>query len=262
MHLLLKYNADPTLLDSQSFNTLHLAVHSSSAFLLAYVLFTSQPVAVDSSDTEGHTALHWACYQGDSLSVDLLLRAGADPRRADSAGLTPLHWAAVKGNSPCIKRLIEAGADQTAREQQGKTPRDMATELKSIAAFKRGLVEAGLDDDGRVETVSFAKRTVNLAIFALPTVTFFLVLNTLAILPWWSGLLIAFAEFFGMHHVVSKVLLGIKGPHHSDRITKSPYLCSVIGASIVWVVYVWLTRFIKGANGLCHVAMLGKKTRS
>ncbi|KAK4704778.1 hypothetical protein P7C70_g1431, partial [Phenoliferia sp. Uapishka_3] len=250
VHLLLKYNADPNLLDSQSFNTLHLAVHSSSAFLLAYVLFTSQPVAVDSSDTEGHTALHWACYQGDSLSVDLLLRAGADPRRADNAGLTPLHWAAVKGNSPCIKRLIEAGADQSAREQQGKTPKDMATELKSLAAFKRGLVEAGLDEDGRVETVSFSKRTINLAIFALPTLTFFLVLNTLAILPWWSGLLLAFAEFFGMHHIVSKVLLGIKGPHHSDRLTKSPYLCSVIAASVVWVVYVWLTRYINGTTGL------------
>lgn len=243
-----KYGADPNLLDSQSFNCLHLSVHSSSAFLLAYVLYTGQPVAVDSSDTEGHTALHWACYQGDSLSVDLLLRAGADPRRADNAGLTPLHWAAVKGNSPCIKRLIEAGADQNVREQQGKTPRDMATELKSISAFTRGLVEAGLDEDGRVDAVSFSKRAVNMAIFALPTFTFFLVLNTLAILPWWSGLLLAFAEFFGMHHIVSKVLLGIKGPQHSDRLTKSPYLCSVIAASIIWVVYIWLTRFIGASH--------------
>ncbi|KAI5475300.1 Palmitoyltransferase AKR1 [Pseudohyphozyma bogoriensis] len=261
VHLLIKYNADPTLLDSQSFNALHLAVHSSSAFLLAYILFTSQPVAIDSADTEGHTGLHWACYQGDAISVDLLLRAGADAKRADNAGLTPLHWAAVKGNAACIKRVLEAGGDISAREKQGKTPKDMATELKSLPAFKRGLLDAGFDEEGRIEVGTFRPRTTKIAIFALPTACFFLMLNTLAILPWWSGLLLAFAEFFGMHHVVSKVLLDIKGPHNTDRLTKSNYLCSVIVASIIWVVYVWLTRFVHLSgyaitNLICGISIL------
>lgn len=211
------------------------------------MLFTSQPIAVDSADTEGHTSLHWACYQGDAISVDLLLRAGADPRRPDNAGLTPLHWAAVKGNAACIKRLIEAEADIATREKQGKTARDMAAELKSLAAFKRGLLDAGYDEDGRLQVGTLSPRNTNFAILALPTLAFLLILNTLAILPWWSGLLLAFGEFFGMHHVISKVLLGVKGPHNSDRITKSPYLCSIIVASIVWVSYVWLTRFIGGS---------------
>jgi hypothetical protein len=246
VHLLLKYSADPTLLDSQSFNALHLAVHSSSALLLAYLLFTSQPLAVDSSDPEGHTSLHWACYQGDSISVDLLLRAGADPRRADEAGLTPLHWAAVKGNSACIKKIVQAGVDMTAKEKLGKTAKDMATELKSIAAFNRGLVDAGYDEDGRKQLGKLSARNTILAIFAIPTITFFLVLNTLALFPWWSGVLLAAAEFFAMHHIVSKILLDIQGPHHSDRLTKSPYLCSIIVASIIWVTYVWLTRFLFG----------------
>lgn len=277
---MLKYNADPTLLDSQSFNGLHLAVHSSSALLLAYMLFTSQPVAIDSSDTEGHTGLHWACYQGellawcddrnstnrpstgDAISVDLLLRAGADPRRADNAGLTPLHWAAVKGNSACIKRLIEAGADLSTREKQGKTAKDMATELKSLAAFKRGLLDAGYDEDGRKEVGTLSPRNTTLAIFALPTLCFFLVLNTLAILPWWSGLLLAFGEFFGMHHVVSRVLLDISGPHNSDRLTKSPYLCSIIVASIFWVTYVWLTRFVSGQCSARNFATRAKRVTS
>lgn len=247
VHLLLKYNADPTLLDSQSFNTLHLAVHSSWALLLAYILFTFLPIAVDSCDTEGHTGLHWACYQGDAISVDLLLRAGADPRRADNAGLTPLHWAAVKGNAGCIKRIVQAGADLSAKEASGKTPRDMAAELKSLAPFKRGLVDAGYDEDGRKERRSLSPRNTLLAIFVLPTLAFALVLNTLAILPWWSGLLLASAEFFGMHHVISRILLEVRGPQHSDRITKSPYLCSIIVASMVWVSWVWLTRFARGA---------------
>lgn len=253
VHLLLKYNADPVLLDSQSFNTLHLAVHSSSAFLLAYVLFTSQPVAVDSSDTDGHTGLHWACYQGDALSVELLLRAGADPRRADEAGLTSLHWAAVKGNAACIRRLVEAGADINAREKQGKTAKDMAQELKSSGAYRRGLVDAGFDPDlgRRLVPGPLSPRNTVLAIFALPTLFMLLVLNTLAILPWWSALLLGFGELFGMHHVISRVLLDVKGPHNSDRLTKSPYLCSVIVASLIWVAYVWLTRFVPRE---CHCA--------
>lgn len=243
MHLLLKYSADPTLLDSQSFNSLHLAVHSSSALLIAYMLFTLQPVAVDSADTEGHTGLSWACYQGDAISVDLLLRAGADPRRADEAGLTPLHWAAVKGNSPCIKRLMEAGADISKKEKLGKTARDMAAELKSLAAYKRGLQEAGFDEDGRRMKEALSPKKTVIAIFVVPMIAFCLILNTLAVLPWWSGLLLAAAEFFGMHHIISKVLLNVNSAN-TDRLTKSPYLCSVICASIVSVVYVWGTRFV------------------
>lgn len=245
MHLLLNYSADPTILDSQSFNTLHLAVHSSSALLLAYILFTLQPVAVDSTDTEGHTALHWACYQGDAVSVDLLLRAGADSRRADSAGLTPLHWAAVKGNSGCIKRLMEAGADISTRDKQGKTAKEMAIDLKSVPAYNRGLVEAGFDIDGRKLAPKRSQKRTNMAIFVLPTITFGIVLNTLAILPWWSGVLLASAEFFGMHHIVTKILLdGSDAP--SDQLMKSPYFSSIIIASMFWVVYVYLTRLVSG----------------
>lgn len=243
VHLLIKYGADPNLLDSQSFNTLHLAVHSSSALLLAYMLFTHQPVAVDSTDTEGHTALHWACYQGDAISVNLLLRAGADCRKPDAAGLTPLHWAAVKGNSPCIKRLMEAGAEVGAREKLGKTAKEMATELKSLTAYQRGLEEAGFDQTGRRSIGAFSPRVTIIGIFIVPTFFFFLILNTLSFLPWWSGLLLSAAEFFAMHHVVAKFLLNVTD-QNSDRLTKSPYLCSIICASIFWVLYIYFTRFI------------------
>lgn len=160
-------------------------------------MFTSQPIAVDAPDTEGHTALHWACYQGDALSVDLLLRAGASVLRADNAGLTALHWAAVKGNAACIKRVVEAGADLGAREGAGKTAREMAGELKSLGAFKRGLVEAGLDGEGRRVEPTLSPDKTKKAIFVLPTITLGLIFVTLSVLPWWSALLLSGAEFFG-----------------------------------------------------------------
>ena len=113
---------------------------------LLYILH--QPVGVDSRDAQGHTALMWAAYQGDALSVDLLLKHGADPNTRDDSELTPLHWAVVKGNRNCIRKLIEKGADVNAKSQEGKTPRDMAQELKSLGAWKRALEEGGMLEDG------------------------------------------------------------------------------------------------------------------
>ena len=113
---------------------------------LLYIL--QQPISVDSQDAQGHTSLMWAAYQGDAISVDLLLRHGASVTMRDNAGLTPLHWAVVRGNRFCIKRLVEARADIRAKDDSGKTPRDMAVELKSLAAFTNALEEAGFTEDG------------------------------------------------------------------------------------------------------------------
>jgi hypothetical protein len=85
----------------------------------------------------------WAAYQGDALSVDLLIRHGASIVATDNAGMTPLHWAAVKGSKACIQYLAAAGADLGAKEEQGKTPQDMAEELKGLAPFTRALEGAG-----------------------------------------------------------------------------------------------------------------------
>lgn len=90
----------------------------------------------------------WAAYQGDALSVDLLLRHGANPNLKDDAGLTPLHWAVVRGNRVSIRRLIEKGADLNAKDGEDRTPRDMAVELKSLGAWKRALEEGGMNEYG------------------------------------------------------------------------------------------------------------------
>jgi len=66
MQLLLSRSADPDIQDSQGFNTLHLVTHSSAVMPLLYLL--RQPIAVDAKDTDGHTALMWAAWQGQHCS--------------------------------------------------------------------------------------------------------------------------------------------------------------------------------------------------
>ena len=96
VHLLLQYGGDPLLTDSQGFNILHLATHSSNIMLILYLL--NQPlITPDLTDPQDHTPIMWAAYQGDALSVDVFLRWGADVKKKDSAGLTALHWAVVRG---------------------------------------------------------------------------------------------------------------------------------------------------------------------
>ncbi|GJN94302.1 hypothetical protein Rhopal_007376-T1 [Rhodotorula paludigena] len=270
VHLLLQYGADPTLVDSQGFNALHLAVHSSSAFLVAYLVFTLQPLALDAADPEGHTALAWAAYQGDAISVELLLAAGADPARADAAGLTPLHWAVTKGNATCIRRVVShPRVDLHARNADGKTAREMSIALKSLAAYQRALADAGLDESGAPVDRPLGERNTRRAIFAVVAAALGLALALLAHTPWFVGVLLAAATAFAMHHVVVRVLLGAGTPrgqrkpahghghghghhHHGgtgERVTKSPYLCAIICGSLGWVGWVWVTRYATQLHG-------------
>ncbi|TFY55440.1 hypothetical protein EVJ58_g8245 [Rhodofomes roseus] len=240
IQLLIAHNADPTISDAQGYNALHLVTHSSSVMPLLYLLH--QPINVDSRDSQGHTSLMWAAYQGDALSVDLLLKHGANPNTHDDAGLTPLHWAVVRGNRVCIRRLIESGADISAKDGEGRTARDMAVELKSLGAWKRALEEGGMNEDGTKKRKPLSDRNTKIAIFTLPTISFFLMFTTLTILPWYTGIILSMALFFGMHHVVTRVLLDKS--NYTDSVAQSPYFAGIIFASIVWVAYSWLTRLV------------------
>lgn len=113
---------------------------------LLYML--QQPVAIDSVDPLGHTSLMWACYQGDAISVDILIKSGASLTARDNTGLTPLHWAVVRGNRHCIKQVVEAGGDLHTKNDDGKTPHDLAVEIKSVEAYKAALDEAGYTEVG------------------------------------------------------------------------------------------------------------------
>ncbi|WVR03185.1 hypothetical protein IAU60_000176 [Kwoniella sp. DSM 27419] len=245
VHLLLSRGADPNLRDSQGFNTLHLITHSSAVMPLLYMLH--QPVAIDEKDTDGHTALMWAAYQGDAISVDLLIRHGASVDIADNAGMTPLHWAAVKGNKVSIRYLLEAGASLDTKEESGKTPRDMAEEVKAHVPFERGLFEAGYTSLGVQKFGKLSEKHTTIAIFMMPMVVLGCIFKTFDYFPIYVSLPLAIVEFYAMQLTLVNYLLAHKASEW--KVSASNYFAAIIIASIFWVFWGWATRLATGTPG-------------
>ncbi|MBN1553767.1 MAG: ankyrin repeat domain-containing protein [Phycisphaerae bacterium] len=79
----------------------------------------------------GMTPLHWSAAgetEGNARAVKLLLKAGADAKRADRPGMTALHWAILARNETSVKLLLAAGAKINAANDQGVTPRSLASQ--------------------------------------------------------------------------------------------------------------------------------------
>ena len=78
-------------------------------------------VDVDSAETDGTTALHWAAYKGHVETARLLLGAGADVHAANRYGVTPLALAAGRGSTAIVEALLDAGADPNTTLPEGET---------------------------------------------------------------------------------------------------------------------------------------------
>lgn len=83
--------------------------------------------APDCRADDGRTPLHWAApIYNWKISVQVLLKLGADPNLQDYCGATPLHYAAANWNLERVKLMIQHGADISIRNQSGYTPLDEA----------------------------------------------------------------------------------------------------------------------------------------
>jgi ankyrin repeat protein len=100
--------------------------------------------AVNDSEADGTTALHWAAERDDSKTVQLLLDAGATATAKNRFGVTPLELAANNGNREIVERLLAAGADPNARSREGQTPL-MSAALNGQAPAIAALLAHGAD---------------------------------------------------------------------------------------------------------------------
>ena len=77
---------------------------------------------VNERDHHGRTPLMWSASYGQSPTVSLLLRHGANVRAVANEGETALHFAASSGHHDAIRILINHGAEVDAVDENACTP--------------------------------------------------------------------------------------------------------------------------------------------
>ena len=90
--------------------------------------------ALSEGKNRGNTALMIACWHGQEMIVELLLKAGACVNQQDTNGFTPLIKCCIQGKVRCAKLLLDTGKVDLAirsRIEGFKTARDYALETKN-----------------------------------------------------------------------------------------------------------------------------------
>lgn len=262
-HLISHSGADPKLRDSQSYNTLHLAVHSSNIMLVIYVLLKCD-VYVDEPDSANRTSLHWAAYQGDLLSINALIRFGADVSKVDNTLFTPLHWGFIRGHKLVLKLLLEAGSDIFAKNDQGKDLFAVAVDMGCTKTWEKVLRE-----DGRTAKTGYQRsvpvvdaKTGKVATFLVPYVILpicFQICSAGYMIPKLTAsvLVAACALYLTNRFIVPTYIIDDKA------LSKSPLMLGIFSGTAFWAVLVWLHSllptllFSSFAHFVANIVLLG-----
>ncbi len=100
--------------------------------------------AINATQVDGMTALHWAVYHDRLDLVRRLLDAGADASAANRYGVSPLSLACANGNAEVASALLAAGAEPNAVLPGGETVFMTAARTGRIEVVE-ALYEAGAD---------------------------------------------------------------------------------------------------------------------
>ena len=84
-------------------------------------LLARNPRSLNSRNSCGATALHWAVWKDERSIVQLLIRAGADIKAKNEGGDTPLHIAALRGHDVLLGQLVAPRVNINQRNKAGHT---------------------------------------------------------------------------------------------------------------------------------------------
>ncbi|KAG8435848.1 hypothetical protein GDO86_007075 [Hymenochirus boettgeri] len=129
--LLLKYGADPSLVDGEGYSATHLAVLFQHIPIIAYLVSKGQ--SIDTPDINGMTPLMLSAQRVHGMEpTSFLLKLNASVNRVDKThGNSPLHWAVTSGNANAVDLLLEAGANLDVLNEKEESPLDIARQTRN-----------------------------------------------------------------------------------------------------------------------------------
>nr|XP_020638524.1 palmitoyltransferase ZDHHC13 isoform X2 [Pogona vitticeps] len=129
--LLLKFGADPALIDGEGYSSLHLAVLFQHMPVIAYLISKGQ--SVDTTDRNGQTPLMLSAHKVIGMEpTRFLLKFNPSIRAVDNVEKnTALHWAILAGNVNAVDLLLEAGSSLDIKNVKGERPLDLAHQTKN-----------------------------------------------------------------------------------------------------------------------------------
>ena len=107
-----------------------------------------QKANVNAPQADGMTALHWAAYHDDLVTVKQFIAAGADANAATRYLVTPLSLACTNGNAAIVELLLGNGADANSTLSGGETVLMTASRTGRLGPVK-SLISHGADVNAR-----------------------------------------------------------------------------------------------------------------
>ncbi|KAL1006998.1 hypothetical protein UPYG_G00080410 [Umbra pygmaea] len=128
---LLKYGADPSVVDGEGYRSLHLAILFQHMPIASYLMAKGQEV--DLPDLNGQTPLMLAAQKIIGPEpTNFLIKCNASVNAVDKLNRnSPLHCAVLAGNVDAAHVLLDAGASVDAENANGHTPLDLAHQVNS-----------------------------------------------------------------------------------------------------------------------------------
>ncbi len=141
---LLRRGADVNTAQSDGMTALHWAASRNDVEIAKALLYAGAALR-STTRLGGYTPLHLASRSGHAEVARLILEAGADPDTYTVTAVTALHFAADADAVGVVEALVTRGADMNARDGFAERTPLMFAAVRGADAAVRALLDAGAD---------------------------------------------------------------------------------------------------------------------